>query len=269
MLSLLKKKIEKRKNKLLSRRSLTKNKDLFGKAKSDVAFLIATGPSIKKQNLELLKGRDCFSVSNFFLHKDCQNIKPILHFFAPYHQPLEMDNFVEWLRNADNSLPAQTKIILGESDRKIVKDYGIFTNRELYFLSFRDFLSKREKFNLDITKKVQDIQTVPIMALPVLYSMGYKKIYLLGCDANILKNYRQNIEHFFDNRDDIRKHAGSGKEMWSDIEKNMADQLTVIRQYKAYQKVLSDSGVRLINLSPESWLDFLEYEDFEKVVNSF
>ena len=35
------------------------------------------------------------------------------------------------------------------------------------------------------------------MILPVLISMGYKEIYLLGCDHNQLKNYNKTITNFY------------------------------------------------------------------------
>ncbi len=266
-LSKIKKIIARNKQKSLETQILIKNKDLSNSKRKDAAFLIATGPSIKRQNLKLLENADCFSVSNFFLHQDCKDfIKPILHFFAPYHQPMELDNFVEWLRSADKSLPDETQIVLGASEKKIIEDNNLFTKRKVYFLSFKDFVSDNLDLNVDITKKVQGPQTVPIMALPVLHYMGYKKIYLLGCDANVLKNYKQNVEHFFKSNDDLRKKAGSRQNTWSDIESNMTAELTAIRQYKKYNLFFKQNEVELINLSPESWLDFLQYEDFETAV---
>ena len=49
---------------------LQKNKILKNIAKGKVGFLLATGPSINKQDLTKLEKYDCFSLSSFFLHKD-------------------------------------------------------------------------------------------------------------------------------------------------------------------------------------------------------
>ena len=60
---------------------------------SETAFLIATGPSLKFENLQLLAGHDCYSVSNFFLHPDLNSVNPKIHFFAPWHPPLIRENY--------------------------------------------------------------------------------------------------------------------------------------------------------------------------------
>ena len=46
-----------------------KNIIFKNKANKKVGFLLATGPSIKYQNLKKLKNFDCFSLSSFFFIK--------------------------------------------------------------------------------------------------------------------------------------------------------------------------------------------------------
>ena len=44
--------------------------------------MIATGPSLEMDDLDGLSGEDCFGISNVFLQKYIQNIKPKFHFCA-------------------------------------------------------------------------------------------------------------------------------------------------------------------------------------------
>ena len=67
-------------------------------------FILATGPSIQKQDLTLLKNEICISVSNFFVHPDYKKIKPLYHCIAPYHKPITEEAFQAWLLEIDQSL---------------------------------------------------------------------------------------------------------------------------------------------------------------------
>jgi hypothetical protein len=72
---------------------IQKNRLLKGMGKGKRAFLLAAGSSINQKNLKPLAGEDCFSISNFYLHNDIQTINPAFHGFAPYHEPLILENY--------------------------------------------------------------------------------------------------------------------------------------------------------------------------------
>lgn len=230
--------------------ALSLNKELKNIGNGKRAFLLATGPSIKEQDLSLLAGEDCFSVSNFFLHKDIRIIKPKLHFFAPYHKPLVLDNFIDNWRNADNQLPKDTNIVLGVSSRKMVEDYNLFSQRKIYYLDFRSL----KHIRIDIEKAILNPQTGTMMIMPVLGYMGYSKINLIGCDMNMLKDYGKCVENFYDR--DPRKNA-TDKGRWTGIIDEMEADLTMMKQYKLYYDYFNKIGVTIQNLSPISWIDFV------------
>lgn len=244
---------------LLSNRKLfDKNKNLKNVGSGKRAFLLATGPSIKSEDLKQLAGEDCFSLSNFFLHEDINLINPIFHFFAPYHKPLILKNYVKWLRQSDKILPKTTKIFLGHTTYDLVTKYKLFPHREVYYL----YLSNC--FNADITKRVLGPQTGPIMMLPVLIYMGYKEIYLLGCDHNCLKDFRKPIQHFYNKALDIRKNA-SDENAWGNIINELDCAKSVFVQYQKYKSSLGDK-TKIINLSHDSWLDVFDMANLKDII---
>lgn len=247
-------------NIILSRLSLhnpklTSNRELKNMGKDKRAFLLATGPSIKNQDLSLLVGEDCFSVSNFFLHKDIDIIKPRLHFFAPYHKPLVLDNFIENWINADRRLPSETNIVLGLPSKKMVEEYNLFPKRKIYYLDFRSLKYVQN----DIEKSILAPQTGPIMIMPVLGYMGYTRINLVGCDMNMLKDYGNNVENFYEK--DPRENA-TDKGRWQGIVYEMEANLIMMKQYKMYYDYFKRRGVVVQNLSPISWIDFVPKIDY-------
>jgi len=241
---------------------LSSNLELKGRGKGKRAFLLATGPSIKTENLKLLAGEDCFTVSNFFLHKDINAIKPVAHFFAPFHEPLILENYIEWLRLSDQKLSADTEIFLGHTGKEIVEKYNLFPGRKVRYL-YLTFHPGRDC--TDLLKPVLAPQTGPLMILPVLFYMGYEVIHLLGCDHTVLRNYGNRMDHFYDPDMDKRKNA-SDTGAWADIVTELNCTLNVFKQYSYYKTLMKKRNIQIINLSRDSWLDIFPFDTFERVL---
>lgn len=237
---------------------LASNAYLQGIGRGKRAFLLATGPSITTENLKVLEGEDCFSVSNFFLHGDIDVIKPKFHFFAPYHQPLILENYVEWLRHADQKLPPETAIFLGHTTEKIVRDFNLFPARKIYYLYLAHNTGSTK---VDILKPVLAPQSVPLMVLPVLIYMGYEKIYLLGCDHTNLRQYDKSMQHFYDSTRDVRENA-SDRNAWDDILSTSFQLYNLFRQYEFYLRLIKQNEIKtdIINLSQDSWLNIIKFD---------
>lgn len=240
---------------------LTKDNILLkNKASRKRCFVLATGASIKKQNLKMLAGEDCYSISNFFLHEDIKEINPKFHFFAPYHKPLILENYVDWMRMADKYLPEKTEMVLCDSNEYLVREYNLFPKRKIHYLHFG---SIDIPVNTDITKSIKAPQTGPIMMLPVMDYLGYKEIYLVGQDMNRIASYGGTTPNFYSKAP--RKNATNG-EQWVDIIPEMERTLVMFRQFKEYADYFSAKGIGFYNLSPISWLSFIEKRDFNTVL---
>jgi len=238
-----------------ARKYIQQNAELKNVGRGKRAFLLATGPSIKCEDLRLLAGEDCFSLSNFFLHDDLQIINPLFHAFAPYHDPMILENYVAWLRQSDSTLPPSTNIILGHSTRSIVEDNKLFESRKVYYLYLASAAPPKQ---VNIVGPVLSPQTGPLMLLPLLIYMGYEKIYLLGCDHTVLRDYKKNIVNFYNAERDLRSNATSD---WHDIEKSINYTLNIFEQYKYFKHILICEGKNrdIINLSQDSWLEVFEF----------
>ncbi len=231
------------------------------------AFLLATGPSIKQEDLSVLSGEDCFSLSNFFLHEKIKTINPVFHFFAPYHEPLDLNDFIVWMRNADQELPPSTKVFLGLSDKPLVEKHRLFSNREVFYLHFSNTPYFKNKVDLQfpVLKPISG----PLMILPVLIYMGYKEIYLLGCDHTVMRDYKKNITHFYDNTKDVRKNA-SDINSWEGIINSHKYSLAVFLQYLFYKTITHRSKkTTIINLSQDTWLDFFDQKPLQSIVHDY
>lgn len=250
-------------NLTLKNKVILKNYFLKDKRKKNRAFLIATGPSLRKENLKLLKGEDCFTLSNAFLLKEIKLINPILHFFAPYHLPITKRSFYDWLLKSDKELPKKTDIMMNYDDRNL-KTKKLFNSRNVYFLKIS---GKINKFHSNIQKTVPKFQTGSIMALNVLLSMGYKKIYILGCDHNQLKNFNSQIDNFYkESRDERLTKISKLNRNWKRLDEELSASLLAYNQYKEINKIAEQKNIEIINLSKDSWIDLFKKESLKKII---
>jgi len=242
---------------------LRNNLKLKGLGKGKRAFLLATGPSIKQENLKLLAGEDCFSISNFFLHDDIQLINPVFHGFAPYHKEMIPETYIENLRQADRALPPRTKILLGHQSYDMVQQFGLFPGREVFYLYLAPCVIGRQ---INLLRPVLGLETGSILLLPLMIYMGYERIYLLGCDNNRLRNYKKTNSYFYPNELDIRKDFES---IWiKGIETELLGYLGIMDQYKYYQNIINGTSTRIINLSVDSWLEMFPFDRFDHIIHS-
>jgi len=239
-----------------------KNKNLKNTAEGKRGFLLATGPSIKKQNLKRLAKSDCFSLSSFFYHKDIKTINPKFHFLAPYHKPILIKEWKKWVKQADENLPKETNFVLHVKDKKNILKYKLLKNRQIFYLYFSKFINLKN--DLDITKPLPDMQSSPLMALPFMIYMGYKEICLVGCDFDNLKNYGYEIKNFYNQK--IQEKKAESKPWYLGIIKELENNLSAIKQFNNYQIFTKKRNIKIINLSKESWLDFYEKKNFNLMI---
>jgi hypothetical protein len=99
-------------------------------------FILASGPSIKNQDLKKLKGEKVIAVSHVHLHPEISHIAPKYHVLAPFHAPFQFSDAEKYFRDFEEKYnPDQVRIFLGHRP---------------YRYSFKNFLennSRYQKFN--------------------------------------------------------------------------------------------------------------------------
>jgi hypothetical protein len=243
---------------------LKQNEALKNTQTGKTAYILATGPSMKALDLARLVGKDCFSVSNFYLHKTAKDIAPKYHFIAPYHPPLVYEEYVCWLKDMDKNLPAKTAIVLGLETRQTIVNEQVFKERPVHYLGLQ---KAQITSGIDLTKTVMKPQSSPLMVLPFVHYLGYSRVVLIGCDHNILKDYGGTVSNFYAPGKDPRNNATTGDNWQAGIVKHLEFALNIFKQYQFYNHIFNKSGRKLVHTSPNGWLDFLPYESFEDAVD--
>ena len=242
---------------VLARNSITKN---MGRGKKR-CFILATGTSILKQNLKLLKEEDVISCSYTGLLSDYSNIAPEFYVTpSVFSDGLDTEYAEQALRLRDEIVVSQY-VFLDYADRLLVEKYNLFKGKEVFYV-LQNLQPLDSRF--DLTDSTFIIYTASIMCLKIAMYMGYKEIYLLGVDHSECSGIRS-YKHSYD-EEKIRKMGYNHlyelfvktNSTWIETVPNRvlyklyAD---MFMQYHMIAEKATELGIQVYNLSPESGLD--------------
>jgi hypothetical protein len=228
-------------------------------------FILATGPSIRTQDLRSLKGETCIALSNFCVHPLYSEIRPEYYCvpklsFPPY----TIDDGVRWFTDIDSKM-GDAKIFLAVGDRDMVQAHKLFPGKTVHYLGFGRSWDDVESNGIDLTKPLCKVQSAPVIALQVAIFMGFKEIYLLGCDHDHLQHYGV-TRHFYEEKEHvIARNAATLKAEWGAFEEELRRYNVLWSQYRALRLWAEPRGIRIFNATPGGLLFSFERVRFESL----
>ncbi len=252
---------------------VSKNIELKDKHKGKRCFILGSGPSIKKEDLKLLKNEIVFALNNFYVHEDFAEImsgdKDKYYMTAPIHPPQTEEEWKEWFSDMEKHIPKTTTMLLGLNNYKgnikyIFDKYGLFKKHQIYwYYAGRQF--DKDNFNskfLDITNIIYTAEAVSLYALVASMYMGFEKIYLLGMDHNYF---------LFDNEKNMRMYKNAIHQN-NELKRTFGNDFYVIeflRQYNIFIKYrffTKNFQGSVYNLSEESLLKIFPKVKLREVI---
>jgi len=232
-------------------------------------FIVGNGPSLKEQDLTLLKDELTFVVNNFHLHPAFPIIKPRYYCIVDCYYQYEKDN-PRWLPAANldvlkeietNSHP-QTTFFLPAYFKKTIEKSGAFKNRKVYYLAFKGSIIRTyPRVETDITKPISGGNFVSFACLFLARYMGFKKIYLLGMDHDWKINTWGKAENHF--------YSGSRTaENENELKKNLYyynGQMALKETYDIINELFAAEGVCVFNATHGGYLDAFERANYEEL----
>ena len=242
---------------------LQRNRALRNRHAGERCFILATGPSIREQDLTLLQGEICFAVSNFFVHPDFATIQPRYYCVAGYHEPITEAGWIEWLHEMESATGAAT-MFFNLNDRERIERNGLFSDRQVHYLQFgasRDEISRR---GIDLARPVLGARSVPVMALEIAIYMGFRHIYLLGCDHDWILHMNRS-SHFYEEEQHVLVRAGYNEWFNFDWETDFAHMAALWRQYKTIRLCAESCSAEIYNATPGGLLDVFPRVRYESL----
>lgn len=230
-------------------------------------FILATGPSIKKQDLKPLKNEFCIALSNFFVHPDFQSIKPQYYCIAPYHLPISEEGYIAWVREIDAFLDEKITFFFGANDYWRIERTGI-KKRRSYVPFFRvNSQNAPDSFSPDLTRKVMSPITVVIMGLQIAMYLGFQEIYLLGCDHDYILHYGES-SHFYQEKEHSLVRAGYNEWDEASIYSQMKWYIHLWEDYQYLNEIAKKNKIKIYNATEGGLLDVFPWVILTDILSS-
>ena len=237
-------------------------------------FIIGNGPSIKKQDLTLLNNEVTFVTNWFVLHEEFEAINPTFYCLASGHMFYDGGklSFNQKLYQLINSKAKQVTKWYPFPFRDFIVNSGLFPGQQIFYLPYaptsspKNSVDQNEKFIIDLVKPIHTSGTVIIdFCLPIAFYLGFKDIYLLGCDCDYGLSESTNERQYFFHFDHIKNYGAPSKqrllEEWSENGR-------IIKSYEIVKKVAERKNVRIYNATPGGKLEVFPRVNLDAIVRN-
>lgn len=219
-------------------------------------FVVATGPSLRMEDLEWLEKNHEISISfnGIFKMLDKVSWRPDYYVMDDYwlYRTYKKNNFQVRFENY-----AKEKVILSEPMKKEL-DYDYDTKKIGFVpMCYYDhwFTNKSERYNYsrDLKNGHYDLYTVTNLAINLADYMGVEEVYLLGVDCSFASG---------------ALHCGEAEENQEkkNIEKLLEQENAQRRGYHELHKRIKPNGIRIYNATRGGLLEEFERVDMDKLM---
>lgn len=209
-------------------------------------FIIANGPSVNKTNFSLIKNEISFGTSRLFKAK--KDLKINYTYYVISSRFLVQTCY-------DDFCNINKTIFLGQHaaemyGQMLMAGRGNLKRKPVPTRWTRRFMWEGKEMSTDIEKGSADGATVVTECLQLAYYMGFKKVYLLGCDCDFSEQ-----GHFFDESPESYEDSASDIPRW-------------IESYKMCKKAFEDDGREIINATVSGKLEVFKRQSLEKIMKN-
>jgi hypothetical protein len=194
-------------------------------------FIVGAGSSIKKQDLSLLIGRNCITVSNVYVHPEIMSIIPLYHvlpnIFQSHAHLYGEEKYIIWLRDMHGKLPLATKMIMDIKDKEFVDTYGLFSGRDISWCGYAGW--DESKIEILDCKALPRIWSVSETAIMMAIFLGFERIFLLGFDHDWFNGI---FNYFYDKATEHKVGLDMSKVSFADSEFQMRRHAYIFKKYK-------------------------------------
>jgi len=231
---------------------LKRNQQFRNKHRGQRCFVLATGPSIREQDLRPLRKEWCIGVSEFYKHERYRLIKPAYYAFAANHPPFTDDDMLRQLHEMKQQSQNET-FFFALKDRTVAERSDLLSDWcQVHYI---DFCKNWSLDTIDLTARVRSPCGAGFMATIIAIYMGFSEIYLVGCDHDHLWKWdgvtpftRHNYYgHFYDGE------PAMGYEPM-DVDQELKSTLKTREEYKWAARVAQRQGSRIYNANPRNYL---------------
>lgn len=251
---------------------LLKNSKYKDRYKGQRCFIIGNGPSVNQQDLSLLKDEITFTVNQMPRNPQFVHINSQYHVWADpdfFDTDATCEGELKLLEVMKN-MPMDTECFFPyEYACRYVEEYHLEDYINVNYYTSSEYVGPKEE--IDITKHIAPPWTVVQCAIRLAIYMGFKQIYILGCEAttvvNVVNAKTRNYQKETHCYEIDEKEKERAKKMYSrPMQEYYISEKGALDDYQCLKKYCEDRNIKLVNCTPGGLVENLPREDYEKIV---
>lgn len=260
-------------------RKVLKQNNIFNKTYNEKrCFILGNGPSLKKEQLNLLENEYVFTVNQFpksDLYKKVKSnfhiiVDPIFFNFEENNEPnLErLQTFKKINNNNNNPI-----CIFPYIEKCKIDKFGLNEILNCNYIYCNKIITEGYNEEFDMCKNMPHANTVVQYAIYVAVYMGFKEIYLLGCDMTDFILHFTNDNRFSDEKNThVYEYTENDKRSIEKLssqskEKILYNYYKVYQNYRIIKHYCEKRDIKITNLTKNSILDVYEKNDFKSLLS--
>ncbi len=248
-------------------------------------FILGSGPSINEIDIKRFADEQTFMVNTFSKHADFSSLKHTNYIIIDSGLPSKPS--YEMVTDVSRKAVKNTNIFFNVNDKEELEKSGLFKNQNIYYISAQGIMSRYFDFNINIDRTIPAPKNSVLLCIIIAVYMGFKEIYLLGCEHNFLsydfwtQDHKEQDNHYDfghfqkENSEETEpkgfKIVDTKKVKWQNnisYENSIAHVLQLFKSYRfLYAKIKKvHPEVKIYNATPKSFLDVfprIKYEDIK------
>jgi len=217
---------------------------LHNKHKGERCIIVGHGPSLNKTNFDLIRNENFMTVGCFFKSMHKFRIKPKywcvtdMYELAHFHKDLLKLDIPLFLTEEAGKWFLKKKDYYmkdASNDPIVIRPYG--------------YMGTWDKFSKDLTKGAYG-GTVILSCLQIAYYLGFKEVYLIGCDCDSRQG-----RTFIDGTDEFSDKIEDNLEGWK----------IMFERYKTCKKAFEEDGRKIYNATVGGRLEVFERKRLEEL----
>ena len=235
---------------------LSANRVLLDMHLGERCFVLCNGPSVLKQNLDLLEGESVMSVSSGYHHPLFKRFRPKYHCLPQItYGVFGEDDAVAWFREMHEGL-GEAELFLNCTEEPLVRRHGLFPGRTVRYVWLSGDMDHMSSAEIpDLSRAIPGVQSVSVMCLMIAMYMGFRRIYLLGVDHD---QFRTGEYKYFYSPTVL---SGKDSDVAADgkVRTSRHDEFQALarlwRQYRRMRQVADVNGIEIFNATAGGELD--------------
>lgn len=230
------------------RKLLKNNRKMKNLKTCDECFILGNGPSLKEVDLSKLNDKDTFTVNMFYKYRS-DGFKG--RYFVAVDDVFAHGEYLEYVRKVYEDNPNMYCILRNNC---FYENEELFDLERAFFIYAKQFQAGKD-VRIECDKNMTACINVVLQCIQIALDMGYKRIYLLGCEFS---EYAQSkLEHFYEDSQTDKGYSMGDGARWAAL---------AHYHHYALDKYAREHGVEIINLTPNSLIDAYKKEKIENVI---